>query len=313
MPDKSKRPNLPKSVKSMENTVNDLLRKAAKDLRARKTKSPVDQNVGWLEAEVLLASVVNKTKAWVIAHGEEYLGPTLRNRFLKLVKRRKNHEPVAHILGHKEFYGRSFKVNRHTLIPRPETELFIDVLKLRQKETDRFLLLDAGTGCGEIAVTSALEFPKAKVIASDISKSALKIAEANIKAYKVTKRVTVIQDNLLGPNVIKKLKKSTLPLIIAMNLPYLPERYKEKLEDDVVKREPHIALFGGEDGLYFIKKLLDQINDDLNTLPKTILIEFDPSQSRKLQIFASKLFPTATISAHNDLAQKQRLLEIRFE
>jgi release factor glutamine methyltransferase len=297
----------------MENTVNDLLRKAAKDLRARKTKSPVDQNVGWLEAEVLLASVVNKTKAWVIAHGEEYLGPTLRNRFLKLVKRRKNHEPVAHILGHKEFYGRSFKVNRHTLIPRPETELFIDVLKLRQKETDRFLLLDAGTGCGEIAVTSALEFPKAKVIASDISKSALKIAEANIKAYKVTKRVTVIQDNLLGPNVIKKLKKSTLPLIIAMNLPYLPERYKEKLEDDVVKREPHIALFGGEDGLYFIKKLLDQINDDLNTLPKTILIEFDPSQSRKLQIFASKLFPTATISAHNDLAQKQRLLEIRFE
>lgn len=312
MSDKSKRPSLPKSVKRVENTVNDLLRKAAKDLRARKTKSPVDQNVGWLEAEVLLAYVVKKTKAWVIAHGEEYLGPVLRNRFLKLVERRKNHEPVAYILGHKEFYGRSFKVNRHTLIPRPETELFIDVLKLRQKETDRFLLWDAGTGCGEIAVTCALEFPKAKVIASDISKSALKIAEANTKAYKVTKRVALVKDNLLGPNVKKKIKKSTLPLIIAMNLPYLPERDKDKLEEDVVHREPHIALFGGEDGLYFIKKLLDQINEDLTTLPKSILIEFDPSQSRKLRTFASKLFPTATISAHNDLARKQRLLEIRF-
>jgi len=299
------------SDKPEERTVNSLLRTAAKDLRARKTKSPVDQNVGWLEAEVLLASVVNKDKAWVIAHGEDYLGPVLRRRFEKLVERRKAHEPVAYILGYKEFYGRPFKVNRHTLIPRPETELFIDVFKLRHTKDDAFLLWDVGTGCGEIAITSALEFPNAKIIASDICKRALKVAEMNAKAHKAAKRLSFIQDDLLGSNVKKAIKKSTLPLIIAMNLPYLPDRDEEKTEEDVVSNEPHKALFGGEDGLEFIKKLLNQISDDLPVLPESILIEFDPPQARKLRIFAAKLFPNAKIAVHNDLAGKQRLMEVR--
>lgn len=299
------------SDKPEARTVNSLLRTAAKDLRARKTKSPVDQNVGWLEAEVLLASVVNKDKAWVIAHGEDYLGPMLRRRFEKLVERRKAHEPVAYILGYKEFYGRPFKVNRHTLIPRPETELFIDVFKLRHTKDDAFLLWDVGTGCGEIAITSALEFPNAKIIASDICKRALKVAEMNAKAHKAAKRLSFIQDDLLGSNVKKAIKKSTLPLIIAMNLPYLPDRDEEKMEEDVVGNEPHKALFGGEDGLEFIKKLLNQISDDLPVLPESILIEFDPPQARKLRIFAAKLFPNAKIAVHNDLAGKQRLMEVR--
>jgi len=299
------------SDKPEERTVNSLLRTAAKDLRARKTKSPVDQNVGWLEAEVLLASVVNKDKAWVIAHGEDYLGPMLRRRFEKLVERRKTHEPVAYILGYKEFYGRPFKVNRHTLVPRPETELFIDVLKLRHTKDDAFLLWDVGTGCGEIAITSALEFPNAKIIASDICKRALKVAETNAKTHKAAKRLSFIQDDLLGSNVKKAIKKSTLPLIIAMNLPYLPDRDEEKTEEDVVSNEPHKALFGGEDGLEFIKKLLNQISDDLPVLPESILIEFDPPQARKLRIFAAKLFPNAKIAVHNDLAGKQRLMEVR--
>lgn len=302
-----------KAGKTAEKTVHDLLKQAARDLRARKTKCPVDQNVGWLEAEILFADVVDKNKAWVVAHADDYVSNAIRKKFEKFVERRKNHEPVAYILGYKDFYGRRFKVNRNTLIPRPESELFIDVIKLRHEKNDRFMLWDVGTGCGVIAITSALEFPKTKILASDICKRALNVADRNAKTHKIIRRITFMQDDLLGANVKKKLRKSALPLVIAVNLPYLPERDKEKLEEDIVDEEPCKALFGGEDGLCFIKKLLNQINEELTTLPSMILIEFDPPQSKKLLAFANKLFPTATISVHKDLAQKQRLLEIRFE
>lgn len=298
--------------KTLYPTIDRILKEAAAKIRPKKIACVADRDVGWLEAEILLAHVLKKNKAWVVAHGNDRLSLALRAKFNALVRRRAKREPIAYILGYKEFYGRPFMVNRHTLIPRPETELFIDVLKERKKKDDKFLLWDVGTGCGEIAVTAAYEFPKAKVIASDVCRRALKVADANRRAHAKSKQIELIRADGLDENVLAYLNTSRLPLIIAANLPYLPERDAKKMDTDVVGFEPHKALFSGKDGLDLIRKLLTDINEKLNVLPKLILIEFDPPQSKQLRAFAKKTFPAATIDIHKDLAGKQRLMEITF-
>jgi release factor glutamine methyltransferase len=242
--------------KTLYPTVNTILKEAAKKLRPKKIVCEADRDEGWLDAEILLAHVLKKNKAWVVAHGADRLSLALRPRLASLVRRRAKREPVAYILGYKEFYGRPFQVNRHTLIPRPETELFIDVLKKRLKKNDRFLLWDVGTGCGEIAVTAAYEFKKAKILATDICRRALRVADANRRAHAKSKQVELLQADGLNDAVRDRLSHSRLPFVIAANLPYLPERDTKKLMKDVVDFEPHKALFGGKDGLDFIRQLL---------------------------------------------------------
>jgi release factor glutamine methyltransferase len=298
--------------KTLYPTVDAILKEAAKKLRPKKMACAADRDAGWLEAEILLAHVLKKDRAWAAAHGNDRLSVALRKRFDALVRRRAKGEPAAYIVGYREFYGRPFRVNRHTLIPRPETELFIDVLKRRIKRNDRFLLWDAGTGCGNIAVTAALEFPNARIVASDVCRRALKAAEKNAKAHGVSKRIAFVHGDLLGPDVKKKIERSVLPLVIAANLPYLPDRDAKKLEKDVVDFEPRKALFGGKDGLDLIRRVLAGVSDKLNVLPKTILIEFDPPQSKAISAFAKKIFPGAKTSVHKDLAGKHRLMEVRF-
>jgi release factor glutamine methyltransferase len=121
-----------------------------------------------------------------------------------------------------------------------------------------------------------------------------------------------VHGDLLGPDVKKKIERSVLPLVIAANLPYLPDRDAKKLEKDVIDFEPRKALFGGKDGLDLIKRILTGVSDKLNVLPKTILIEFDPPQSKAISAFAKKIFPGAKTSVHKDLAGKHRLMEVRF-
>jgi release factor glutamine methyltransferase len=298
--------------KTLYPTINAILKEAANKLRPKKIVCAADRDQGWLEAEILLAHALKKNRAWIMAHGNDRLSVALRKRFDALVRRRAKGEPAAYIVGYREFYGRPFRVNRHTLIPRPETELFIDVLKLRMKRNDRFLLWDAGTGCGEIAVTAALEFPKAKILASDICGRALKIAQANCRAHAVSKRVEPLRADGLDAHVLERLSRSPLPLIIAANLPYLPDRDAKKLQKNVIEFEPRKALFGGKDGLDLIRRVLAGVSDKLNVLPNMILIEFDPPQSKKLRSLATKLFPTAKIAIYHDLAGRERLMELRF-
>lgn len=291
-------------------TVRDLLSLAAKRLRPKKIRCASDGDEGWLDAEVLMAHTLKKDRSWIIAHSNDNLSPYLESCFLKLVSRREKREPIAYIIGTKDFYGRSFLVNKHVLIPRPETELLIDELKKRLDSKNRFLLWDLGTGSGAIAITVAKEFPRSQIIASDISSQAIAVAKKNASRCRASKRIAFIRGDLLCPAVIKAVSTSKLPLIIAANLPYLPDSDRKKLETDIVAFEPEQALFSGKDGLDAIRWLFHQINDELNAFPKLLLCEFDSPQSKTIQKLAKKIFPTLHRRTIKDLAGRERLLEI---
>ncbi|MFA5129702.1 MAG: peptide chain release factor N(5)-glutamine methyltransferase [Patescibacteria group bacterium] len=295
-------------------TIRDLLLAAEKRLRPKKIRCATDADEGWLDAEVLMAFTLKKDRSWIIAHGTDCLSPYLESQFFKLVLRREQREPIAYIIGHKDFYGRSFLVNPHVLIPRPETELIIDECKRLYRPSDRFLFLDIGTGSGAIAVTVAKEFPRSQIIASDISPSAITVAKKNAAFHRVTNRVTFVQGDLLDKKIIntisKQPSKKSSPLIIAVNPPYLPDKNRTTLEPDVVAYEPDQALFSSKDGLDAIRRLFDQVSDRLNVLPDLLLCEFDTPQSKTIKQLAKNTFPTMNVRIIKDLAKRDRLLKI---
>jgi release factor glutamine methyltransferase len=292
-------------------TVSEALRNAEVRLRPKKIRCVADVDEGRLDAEVLLSFILKKDRAWIVAHGNDRLSGNLRLRFEKLVARREEREPVAYITGHKEFYGRDFIVSPATLIPRPDTELIIDVLRSKYKKGDSFLLADIGTGCGAIAISAALEFTKATVIATDISSAALAVAAKNAKRFKVARRVTFVKGDLLSQKVIDVITRvNKTPLILAANLPYLPDRDMKKMDRDVVDYEPHEALFSGKDGLDDIRRFFDQIENDYPTNPDLILVEFDPPQAKALKQLAKETFPLMKAVIHNDLAGRNRVIAI---
>jgi len=317
------------SDKVILQSVNGILQEAAKALRPKKMRCAADADEGRLDAEVLLSFVLKRDRSWIAAHGNDRLSGMLRRRFEKLVTRRMAREPIAYITGTKEFYGRPFRVTPATLIPRPETELIIDILRSTFKKDDLFILVDIGTGCGAIAVTAALEFPNARVLATDISMDALMIAAKNAKTHRSLKRVAFVKGDLLAPKVVKAIKslgsgemghgsrmtRSALtldpfPLTLVANLPYLPERDLKKMDRDVIGYEPHGALFAGKDGLDAIRRLFDQIENDLTVNPNLILAEFDPPQAKEIVKLAKESFPLMTAKIHNDLAGRNRVVEI---
>ncbi len=310
-------------------TVNEVLRDAEKRLRPKKIHCAADVDEGRLDAEVLLGYLLKKDRTWIVAHGEDRLSGMLRRKFGKLVERRIAREPVAYITGRKEFYGRPFHVSKTTLIPRPDTELIIDVLRSKYKRDAAFTLIDIGTGCGAIALTTALEFPKSRIIATDISKGALAIAAKNARAYGLAKRVTFVRGDLLAQGVVAGVVawsrrgvgsagrphaptplRPYAPLILIANLPYLPDRDIKKMDRDVVDYEPHDALFAGKDGLDAIRRFFDEVVNNLPTNPDLILVEFDPPQAKTLMKLAKETFPLMKATIHNDLARRNRVIEM---
>ena len=315
-------------------TVSEVLRNAEKRLRPKKIHCAADADEGRLDAEVLLSHVLKKDRAWIIAHGNDCLSGALRARFEKLVERREAREPVAYITGHKAFYGREFAVTPATLVPRPDTETIIDVLRSHYPKDTPMVIVDIGTGSGAIAITAALEFKHATVIATDISRAALKVAATNAKKHRVARRMTFVRADLLSKRVIdtiienannmengkwKMEKKSHAttqprnhgPIIFLANLPYLPERDVKKMDRDVVDYEPHEALFSGKDGLDDIRRLFEQIENEYPTNPDLILAEFDPPQKKTLLALAKETFPLLKAKIHNDLAGRNRVIAIR--
>jgi len=298
-------------------TVSEALREAAQKLQPKRIVCDLDRDVGRLEAEILLAHVLKRDRAWLLAHPEYEVRGTKYALFSQLVSRRANHEPVAYILGRKEFYGRDFKVTPDVLIPRPETELIVDLVKRSTKHEVRStpFILDLGTGSGALAVTLAKEIDGVTVLATDISPKALAVARRNAKNYNA-KNISFLVADLLDVKVLTRLRqasKKSPMLIIAANLPYLPESDKKNLDADVVEFEPSGALFAGQDGLTLIKRFLTQLARHQGSLGfETIraYFEFDPPQAADLKRVAQKLLPKAKILIHKDLANRNRILEI---
>ena len=222
-----------------------------------------------LDAELILVNLLRVgDRSYLVAHDDEALTRDQLEIANAQRDRRRSGEPLAYILGWREFYGRRFKVTRNVLIPRPETETIIDFTKKYKPEK----ILDVGTGSGCIAITCALEIPKADVDAVDISPAALAIAQSNAKslgAHVNFYKSDLLDDYALEPDT----------LIIA-NLPYVDENWSW-INRQNLSFEPSLALYAEQGGLALIYELIRSINTRCR-----LLIEADPSQHDKIIEYA---------------------------
>lgn len=205
------------------------------------------------DAEVLLLHVVRLTHADLLTHPERELTERELNHFHAAIARRAQHEPVQHILGRQEFYGRDFIVNRLVLIPRPETEHLVEAALLIRPQPRR--ILDIGTGSGILAVTLALELPEATVTATDISMPALAVAKKNAQQLGAETSIRFLTSDLFTALAGERFD------CIVSNPPYVSAG--EVLEPQVREYEPAMALYAGEDGMAIYRRLIPQAKDHL--------------------------------------------------
>lgn len=275
-----------------------------------KDQSTVDAPM--LDAQLLLAKVLDVSKNYLFTHFDQELTQEQSDRFEKLVERRRHHEPLAYIVGWKEFYGRPFKVNPFVLIPRPETETLIEETKrLCQNATDT-LIIDVGTGSGAIAVTLSAE-TGLPVIATDLSSEALVVAKQNARLHGVDDRLTFLHGSLLEP-VATQMTATLDEVIIVANLPYLTSRQVIETAPEVRDFEPRQALDGGVDGLDVYHGLFAQLHDRRHDFPTklTVLIEIDPAQDISAPQIVHHYFPNAATRLLKDLSLRTRVVVVAW-
>ena len=294
------------------------------------------------EELLLLTKASGKSKEWLLAH-PEYKNFWALLKYKYYLKKLNQGVPMAYILGRKEFFGLDFLVNKHTLIPRPDTETLvdnvIDEISNFQFPISNILLIDVGTGTGCIPITilnklnklssrdlqgrgdptvGLLRYArndknKINVIATDISKDALKVARKNAKKYNV--KINFLHGDLLSP-VFTNFQLSTFnfqTIIITANLPYLKEEWWKN--EPSIQHEPKSALVSdNETGLYLYEKLLQQISDKLSTFNFQLLtfLEIDPRQSAQIFPLIQKYLPEASIEIVKDLSDFDRVVKIKI-
>lgn len=257
-----------------------------------------------LEAQVLLAHVLNQTRSWILAHPEVILTLEQSKELAQAVSRLQTGEPLPYVLGHWEFFGLDFLVSPDVLIPRPETELLIEhAIEWLRKNPDRKRVADIGTGSGCIAITLASRISNLQLVASDVSSNALKIAESNAHRHAVHDRITFIQADLLA------FTPSAPFDLLCANLPYIPTSRLSTLS--VSKWEPILALDGGADGTELINRLISSAPSYVAS-GGLLLLEIDASQASILQPLAQATFPDAHLRIHCDSAGLARLFEIQL-
>ena len=196
---------------------------------------------------MLLERVLGKTRAWLIAHADEAAGAEAEQAFAALAERRRKGEPIAYILGEREFYALELGVTPAVLIPRPETELLVELALARMPENAAMRVLDLGTGSGAIAVVLAKQRPQARLTAVDLDYPALSVARANAKRHRVSVR-------FFCGDWFGALSGETFDLIVS-NPPYVAAADPHLAAGDV-RFEPQRALVGGADGLECIRAIV---------------------------------------------------------
>jgi len=256
-----------------------------------------------LDCLLLLEFILEKPRDWLFAHDDELLTCSQVKKLDACAQRRADRTPLAYITGSKEFYSRTFSVTKDTLIPRPESEAIIELLKeivIPMKDLDSKLdrtagifnkldsslrwndgvqlptIYDIGTGSGTLAITAKLEIPHATVIGTDISEEALLVAKKNAKYLGAD--ITFKQANLLPTTEHRS------PTIILANLPYVP---CDMITSPEILKEPSVALFSGEDGLDHYRAFWQHISE-LNNKPLAVITESLASQHAQIESLAQK-------------------------
>jgi release factor glutamine methyltransferase len=280
-----------------------------------------------IEIELLVADVLKKPKEFIFLHPEFVLTSKHLNILSKCIKRREKGEPVAYILGYKDFMGYRFKVNKHVLIPRPETEglveLALDRIKnyeLRIKNAKALRILDVGTGSGCVAVSlakiipGAIRDPRFIIHASDISHKALAVAKTNAKAHKA--KIKFIHSDLFK-NISGQYD------VVVANLPYVPMKMLRKhllhrgefnAQDPFagLKYEPKFALTDGTSIWLIYKRFFEEVRAHLYP-GAVILLEIDPSARKFLTEYQKKYLPKAKVNFYRDSGRLWRYMEIKMK
>ena len=226
-----------------------------------------------LDSELLLSKTLNKTREKILTNLDANIEKKKFNIYKKYLIRRSKNEPVAYIFGEKEFWSKSFMVNKYTLIPRPETELLVYGL-LKIFNNKKISVLDIGTGSGCIIVSLLTNLRQSVGIGIDISKKAILMAKKNVVRHKLNNRIKMI--NRSFENVFDK----KFDLIVS-NPPYIEKKAIKNLSEDIKKYEPRMALDGGNDGLDLVKKVIYKSKHILKT-KGTLALEIGNEQIKKV-------------------------------
>jgi len=281
-------------------TIGEALHKASKTLAAHSFEEAS------LEAEILLMHVLGIDRAKLYTLLGEELSEGDAEVLTQLVNRRLTNEPVAYIVGHREFFGYDFHVAPGVLIPRPESELLVeetlDFVRGQFPSGDP-MIAEIGTGSGAIAISLALLLPKAEIYATDISTRALEIAGVNCERHRVQDRVHLLEGDVLTP------LPEPVDIIIA-NLPYIGDEELDELGDEIKMFEPLEALAGGGDGLDRVRQLLVKVGEKLRP-EGLILLEIGYVQRGAAASLRLLLPPAASVELAKDLGGRERVLKIR--
>lgn len=258
-----------------------------------------------LDAQVLLAHVTGKSRAWVLAHTDAVLTPAQQEALRQALSQLEAGTPLPYVIGQWEFFGLQFKVTPSTLIPRPETELLVErAIAWLQAAPQRRTVADVGTGSGCIAISLAKHIPDLWVVGTDVSLDALKVARENACRHSVQKRIDLVQCDLLPAHSEMLSTRHHFDLICA-NLPYIPTSVLHGLP--IYGREPELALDGGQDGMDLIRRLL-AIAPEWLAPGGAIFLEIEASQGPAVLGLAYDAFLQARISLEKDLAGRDRLV-----
>lgn len=257
------------------------------------------------DVDLLLALALHKKIEYLYAHPEKKLTVSASKKFRHLLRKKCDNYSIAYLQGYKYFYGHKFIVNKHTLIPRPDSELIIDEVKKIIKKDDK--ILDVGTGSGCLILSVLKNQPKrskptdlsGRFVACDISKQAIQVAKTNARKLNLKNKVKFIHTNLLD-------KVGGKFDIIIANLPYLRS---EQMKEASIQKEPKSALISGKDGLDHYRKLLRYIHKYLEE-KYNIFLEIDPNQKDEIKNIVAKNLPKAKIKLIKDLSKHIRVVHI---
>ena len=252
---------------------------------------------GHRDAEIILGHALQKDRSFFLAHGEQALTEPEQQEGDLQIKRRGSHEPMAYIVGQKEFFGLPFKTDARGLIPRWETELIIEkALEWLAKQEGRRIIADIGTGVGTIVCTLANRYPLHRYYATDVSKNVLTLAQENATNMHLT-NITFLHGNLAEPLAEARLAHKIN--LITANLPYIKSDLLTKLDPTIKFYEPDIALDGGADGLSFYRQCLPQLK--LLVAPEAyLLFEHEYDQTAAIQRIIHASFPESKVQTHKD-------------
>lgn len=263
-----------------------------------------------LDVELIIGHALGRDRASVMAHGDAEVSPADAKNIGALVEKRARRMPLAYILGHKEFYGTDFLVNKYTLIPRPDTELLVQtVIDYCADHPEKQSLAELGIGSGCVILSILKKCPQLKyAMAIEFVKRALEVAKKNAEATGLLERITFKRSNMW-----QQLTKEYHYDIVVANLPYLSAQELSRARADCpeLAYEPQIALLGGTDGLLFFEKLFQRAHRHLRP-GAALFLEIGALQGAAVSTLAQKYLPQGKVSILKDDCARDRVLIVQM-